>query len=46
MKKYIGGPIMVNTMLQMLQDELDTGSRTIYPEAMEARVRYQKDTIK
>jgi len=44
--KYIGGPVMVNTMLQILQDELDKGSKTIYLETMEERVRYQKDTIK
>jgi len=43
MQKYIGDPVMVNTMLH---DELDKGSKTIYPEAMEARLRYQKDTIK
>ena len=46
MQKYIGGPVMVNTMLHRLQNELDTGSKTIYPDAKEARVRYQKDTIK
>ena len=37
---------MVNTMLHMLQDELDTGSKTIYMDDMEARVYYQKDTVK
>lgn len=46
MKKCIGCHVMVNTMMHMLQDELDTSSRTIYPEFMEARVNYQKDTIK
>ena len=46
MQKYIGGPIMVNTMLHMLQNELDTGSKTIYLDAMEARVFFQKYTIK
>ena len=44
--KHIDGPVMVKTMLHMLQDELDKGSKTIYPESMEARVRYQKYTIK
>ena len=29
MQKYIGGPVMVNTMLHMLQDKLDKGSKTI-----------------
>jgi len=38
MWKYIGGPIMVNTMLHMLQIELDTSSKTIYIDVMEARV--------
>ena len=37
---------MVNTIFHMLQNELDIGSRTIYPDAMEVRVHYQKDTIK
>lgn len=46
MKKYIGGLVVGKTMLQKLQDELDKGSKTIYLEAMEARVRYQKDIIK
>ena len=46
MQKYIGGPVMVKTMLHMLQDEMDKGSKTIYLETMEARVCYQKDTIK
>ena len=40
MQKYIGGPIMVNTMLHMLQNELGTGSKTIYLDDMEARVCY------
>lgn len=39
MKKYIDGPIKVNTMLLMLQNEVDTGSKTIYLDAMEARIR-------
>jgi len=30
----------------MLHDELDRGSKSIYPEAMEARVHFQKDIIK
>lgn len=46
MESYIGGSVMVNTMLDMLLDELDTGSKTIYPGAMEAIVHYQKYTIK
>jgi len=46
MKKYIDGLVKVNTMLHMLQNQLDTGSKTIYPDAMEARAYFQKDTIK
>ena len=38
MQKYIGGPVMVKTMLHMLQDDMEKGFRTIYPETMEARV--------
>lgn len=37
---------MVKTMLHMLQNELDIGSKTIYPDAMEVRVCFQKDNIK
>ena len=37
---------LLNTMLHMIQDESDIGSKTIYPDFMEARVHYQKDTIK
>lgn len=36
---------MVNTMLHMLLNELDTSSKAIYPYVMEARFCYQKDTI-
>lgn len=46
MKNYIGGPIMVDTMFLMLQNDLDTGSKTIYRDVVEARVYFQKDTIK
>lgn len=45
MQKYIGGLVKANTMLLMLQNELDKGSKTIYPDAMLARVHFQKDTI-
>lgn len=37
---------MVYTMPHMLQDEMDTSSKNIYPEAMEEWVCYQEDTIK
>ena len=45
MKKYNGILVMVSTMLHILKDELDIGSKTIYPDVMEARVCYLKDTI-
>ena len=45
MQKYSGDLVMVNAMLHMLQDELDTGSKTIYQEAIEERVHYKKYTI-
>lgn len=46
MQKYIGGPVMVKNMVHMIKNELDTGSKTIYPYAIEERVCYQKDNIK
>jgi len=46
MQKYIGGPITIKTMLHMLQDELEKGSKTIYPEVMEEIFCYQKHIIK
>jgi len=46
MKKYIGGPVKVNTMLLMLYNKLHIGSKTIYSDVMEARVCFQKDTVK
>jgi len=30
----------------MLQNDLDTGSKIVYTDAMEARVHFQKDIIK
>ena len=30
MQKYVGGPSVVKTMLRMLEDVLDKGSKTIY----------------
>jgi len=42
MQKYIGGLATLDTMLHMLQDELERGFRTIYLEAMEARAHFEK----
>lgn len=46
MKMYIGGQSTLRIVLHMLQDEMDKGFRTIYPKAMEARVRFKKDVTK
>jgi len=43
---YIVGLDLLKTMLQMLQDELDQGSKLIDSKLMEAIVRSQKDIIK
>ena len=42
MQRYISGPATLKTVLHMLQDELDRGFMTIYPESMEARVCFDK----
>lgn len=42
---YIGGPVQVWTTLIMLQKEVETGSKYLYPDAMEARVRFHLDII-
>jgi len=46
MQRYMSGPATLRIMLHVLQDELDRGFRTIYSEAMEARVCFDKDVIK
>lgn len=46
MQRYISGLATIKKMLCMLQDELDKDFRTIYPESMKARVRFDKDVIK
>jgi len=45
MQRYIGGPVQINTMFLLLEKETQTGSNTVYPDAMEARVRFQPETI-
>ena len=40
MHKYIVGPTTLKTMMHILSDDLDKGSRAVYPDAMEARVRF------
>lgn len=46
MWRYIVDATLLRTRLRMLHDELEKGSKSIYPEAMEARVCFQEDTIK
>jgi len=43
MHQYVVGPEALKTMMCMLSDELDRGAQVVYPNAMEARVRFQKD---
>lgn len=45
MQKYIGGPVKVKTMFIMLQNDLDTGSKIMYLDAMKARVFFYKDVV-
>lgn len=45
MQKYIGGPAKINTMLFLLKKETHTGSKNVYPDAMEARVHYNPNLI-
>ena len=42
LRMYIIGPALLKTKLHMLQDKLDWGSKSVYPEAMEPRVHFQK----
>jgi len=46
MRMYIVDPALLRTKLRMLQDELDRGYKSVYPEAMEATVCFEKDIIK
>lgn len=40
MQKYIGGPTTLRIVQHILQDEMDTGSKTTFSDAMEARVYF------
>ena len=42
MHKYVSGLIALKTMMRMLSHELDRGAQAVYPDAMEARVRFNK----
>lgn len=41
MQLYVARPAMANMKLFLLWNEAQSGSKTIYPDAMEARVRYK-----
>ena len=42
MHQYVVGWTTLKTMMCMLLDELDRGARSVYPDAMEARVFFQQ----
>lgn len=46
MSMYIIGLALLKAKLHMLQDDLDQGSKSVYLEAMEAIICFQKDFIK
>ena len=43
MRKYVFGLAILRTLLHIISDELDRGAQAVYPNAMEARFRFQKD---
>ena len=43
MHKYVASPDTLKTMMHMLSDDLDRGSRAVYPDAMKGRVKCQMD---
>lgn len=43
--KYIDGHVQVQTIFIMLQKEIETSSKYLYLDAMEARVWFHPDTI-
>ena len=43
MHKHVAGPTALKTRMRLLLDELDIGSILVYPDATEARVRFQQD---
>lgn len=45
MHTYIGGPVQINMMFLLLKKETQIGSKSVYLDAMEARVFFQPDTI-
>ena len=43
MQNYIGVPAQINTRLLLLKKEIQTGCKSMYPNAMEARDHVQED---
>ena len=43
MHQYVAGLVALKTMMRMLSDELDRGAKAMYLDAIEARLRFQKD---
>ena len=43
MHQYVVGLFALKTMMHILSDELDKGFKSVYPNATEARVQFQKD---
>ena len=43
MHQYVVGSDAVKTMMHMLSNKLDGEARSVHPNVMEARVRFQKD---
>lgn len=41
--KYVGSPTTMKTMMHMLSNDLDRGTREVYPDAMDSRVKSQMD---
>lgn len=42
MHQHVSGPVTPRMTMDMLSDELDEGAILVYPDAMEARVRFNK----
>lgn len=45
MKKYIGGPVQINTVMLSLKKETKTSSKPVHPDAMEVIVHFQPNPI-
>lgn len=43
MHQYLSSLTALKNMMRMLSDELDRGAKSLYPNAMESRVRFQKE---